>query len=113
MPLQPSLHPGVLVSGVVVEHHMDRLVSRYLALLFRQAGESPRSPANACISAQLCCIFRYSVPRRLTPDTPTIWAGKAQLSPNPVRLALLGVGPSTGIGKSTSCVLSHRLRLNE
>ena len=32
VPLQPSLHPGVLVGSVVVEHHMDRLVGRHLAL---------------------------------------------------------------------------------
>src|SRR5215831_13914226 len=32
MLLRPRLHLGVLVSGVVVEHHMNRLVGRYLAL---------------------------------------------------------------------------------
>ena len=29
MPLQPGFHPGVLVGGVVVEHHVDRFVGRY------------------------------------------------------------------------------------
>ena len=32
MPLQPSDHLGVLVGGVVVENHVDRLVGRHLAL---------------------------------------------------------------------------------
>ena len=32
MPLQPSRHLGVLVGGVVAEHHVDRFVGRHLAL---------------------------------------------------------------------------------
>src|SRR5438105_13841973 len=32
MPLQPGFHPGVLVSGVVVENHVDRFAGRHLAL---------------------------------------------------------------------------------
>jgi hypothetical protein len=32
MPLQPGSHLRVLVGGIVVEHHVDRLVGRYLAL---------------------------------------------------------------------------------
>ena len=31
MPLQPGSHLWVLVRGIVVEHHMDRLVGRHLA----------------------------------------------------------------------------------
>jgi hypothetical protein len=31
MPLQPRFHPGVLVGGVVVEHHVNRFVGRHFA----------------------------------------------------------------------------------
>ena len=31
MPLQPCFHPGVLVGGIVVEHHVDRFVGRHFA----------------------------------------------------------------------------------